>query len=193
MTSREKALLGLMALAGAYGGYVFLVEPLRGKQSQAVRLDKGALEARVGEVRAELAAYHPSEAETGTLPRAQSEWAGDPFFQGKLPSEIAAEKAEGEALAQAKQRDAAASLPANDPERKRMQERLAWEKDVRAKFAYTGFATMGDQRLAVINGVEYRVGEEPSPGGCTIERIEPNQVVLRRTVGAGTVALQIKE
>jgi hypothetical protein len=43
---------------------------------------------------------------------------------------------------------------------------------------YTGFLRMGDKRLAIINGMEYEVGEILEPGGFTIRSISPSRVVI---------------
>ena len=191
MTNREKILLFLVLVAGAYGAYTFLLPSPRGKARHVERLELKALEQTAGAIRTQVLAYRLPETQACILARAESEWGTDPFFKDKLPSEIAAEKVQGDADARA--RAAAANRPANDPERKRLEERLAWEKDIVGKFAYTGFATMGEERLAVINGSEYRVGEEPPPGGCTIAKIEADKVVLKRRSGEGTVTLKVKE
>jgi len=47
---------------------------------------------------------------------------------------------------------------------------------------YTGYVVSGKQRLAVINGMEYQVGEQLVSGGYTVRIIEPDRVVLE---GAG--------
>jgi hypothetical protein len=47
-----------------------------------------------------------------------------------------------------------------------------------SKIMYTGFLRMGDKRLAIINGMEYEVGEILEPGGFTIRSISPSRVVI---------------
>ena len=42
---------------------------------------------------------------------------------------------------------------------------------------------MGDSRLAIINGMEYEVGEKIEPGGYLIRTITPKQIVLDSTKG----------
>ena len=49
---------------------------------------------------------------------------------------------------------------------------------LRSDILYTGFLQMGNKRLAIINGTEYKAGDNLEPGGFTIRRILPNQVVI---------------
>jgi hypothetical protein len=46
------------------------------------------------------------------------------------------------------------------------------------KAIYTGFLRMGDKRLAIINGMEYEIGDVLEPDGFIIRSISPNRVVI---------------
>ncbi len=46
------------------------------------------------------------------------------------------------------------------------------------KFLYTGFLQMGDRRLAIINDLEYEIGDKLEPGGLILRNIHPNHVVV---------------
>jgi hypothetical protein len=50
------------------------------------------------------------------------------------------------------------------------------EKD---KFQYTGYISMGDKVLAVINGREYQVGEQLESGGFEVLSISPEAVEIQ--------------
>lgn len=50
------------------------------------------------------------------------------------------------------------------------------------KFSYTGFMQMGDKRLAIINDLEYEVGDKLEPGGLILRGIHPNHVVVGSAV-----------
>lgn len=53
-------------------------------------------------------------------------------------------------------------------------------------FAYRGFLEMDGERFAIINGMEYRVGEELETAGYHLSQIERNKVVIEyRTPGQG--------
>jgi len=43
---------------------------------------------------------------------------------------------------------------------------------------YTGYLEVGDTRMAIINGVEYRMGESLEKGGGVVKRITPGHVII---------------
>jgi hypothetical protein len=47
-----------------------------------------------------------------------------------------------------------------------------------SEILYTGFLEMGNKRLAILNGVEYEVGDRLEPDGLVIQKILPNHVVI---------------
>ena len=47
-----------------------------------------------------------------------------------------------------------------------------------SKANYTGFLSMGDKRLAIINGTEYEAGDVLEPDGFIIQSISPSRVVI---------------
>ena len=47
-----------------------------------------------------------------------------------------------------------------------------------SKIVYSGFLQMGDKRLAILNGIEYEVGDRLEPGGLIVRNIHPNHVVI---------------
>jgi len=47
-----------------------------------------------------------------------------------------------------------------------------------SKILYTGFLQMGDKRLAILNGIEYEIGDRLDPGGLIVREIYPNHVVI---------------
>jgi hypothetical protein len=49
---------------------------------------------------------------------------------------------------------------------------------LKTKLLYTGFLQMGNKRLAIINDLEYEVGDELEPGGLILRNIHPNHVVV---------------
>lgn len=46
------------------------------------------------------------------------------------------------------------------------------------KVVYTGFLEMGAKRLAIINGMEYEVGDRLEPAGLIVRTINPTHVVV---------------
>jgi hypothetical protein len=47
-----------------------------------------------------------------------------------------------------------------------------------SKIAYTGFLEMGNKRLAILNGMEYEVGDRLEPAGLVVRTINPTHVVV---------------
>jgi hypothetical protein len=45
-------------------------------------------------------------------------------------------------------------------------------------FNYSGYVDVGQKRLAIINGMEYQVGEQLQSGGYVVQSIDPEKVVL---------------
>jgi hypothetical protein len=91
---------------------------------------------------------HKQKTDKFIIARAKEAWAGDPFLKIGLP--VASE---------VKQERVQASTP-------------------NMSFKYSGYMEMGRQRLAVINGMEYVVGDELEPGGYIVNSISASQVVI---------------
>jgi hypothetical protein len=53
-----------------------------------------------------------------------------------------------------------------------------------APLVYSGFIKVGPKVLAVINGIEYAVGDELAEGGYSLKAIDKHFVVLERTDGS---------
>lgn len=47
-----------------------------------------------------------------------------------------------------------------------------------ADFSYTGYLDAGSRRLAIINGIEYMVGDQLDSGSLVVKSIDPEKVVL---------------
>ena len=50
-------------------------------------------------------------------------------------------------------------------------------------FVYTGFIQAGSRRLAIINGMEYDIGDPVADASLTVRGISPERVVLEDTSG----------
>jgi len=67
---------------------------------------------------------------------------------------------------------------ARDPYRAPVIKEEEKDKLFDVTFRYTGYLKAGKKRMAVINGLEYLVGEEIEPGGFIAREIHPNRVVI---------------
>ena len=52
------------------------------------------------------------------------------------------------------------------------------QKLLNVSFTYTGYLQAGKKKIAVINGLEYLIGEEIEPGGFIAREIYPDRVVI---------------
>ncbi|MBU1041873.1 MAG: hypothetical protein KKF77_12310 [Proteobacteria bacterium] len=53
-----------------------------------------------------------------------------------------------------------------------------------AEFVYSGYMKLGKKLFAVLNGIEYAIGDEVAEGGYLVQSIDKNFVVLERTDGS---------
>jgi len=60
-------------------------------------------------------------------------------------------------------------------------------------FAYTGYVEYGSSRLAVINGVDYRVGESLELPGFVLLSVAPSKVVILDREGKRNITVPFKE
>jgi hypothetical protein len=48
-------------------------------------------------------------------------------------------------------------------------------------FRYTAFLSVGDKRMAIVDGMEYGAGDTVAGSRCVVQSIEPDKLVLLRT------------
>jgi hypothetical protein len=60
-------------------------------------------------------------------------------------------------------------------------------------FAYTGYLELENRRFAVINGLDYKVGEELEAGSYFVEKITPSSVVIRDKSGQIEIKVPLLE
>jgi hypothetical protein len=56
-------------------------------------------------------------------------------------------------------------------------------------FVYSGYLEVNQRRLAVINGMEYVIGEQLESGGYIVKSIDPEKVILEDIGKGGQIAL----
>ena len=101
------------------------------------------------------------------IARAQTEWSKDPF----LPSEAAL-------------RSTSESEGYNDK---------GGTSARGLSFIYSGYINISNQKLAIINDMEYEVGENLEQDGYFVKSISPNQVVIGVKKGNNTIVLPLQE
>ncbi len=164
MAKREKIILSLMILSVLlYGGYYFSSTKPSGTGIERPEKKGEKLNKFVTDIAVRLKKKDISQTDKHIIAMAKREWAGDPFLRGELPLE-----------SQLKQERVEASA-------------------LNVNFIYSGFMEMGDSRLAVINGIEYVVGEELNPGGYIVNSISPARVVIGIKGTNQTIILPVEE
>ena len=148
MSKREKIILIITGLTILYGGYIFLFTD----SSETGRIDPEKklkeLNRFVSDVAKSLSRKDLSGKETYVLDRASARWAKDPFLEKVELSPESRKDIEIETSAIAK------------------------------SFSYLGYLEMGNRKLAVINGMEYEIGEELGQAGYIVKGIFPTRVVI---------------
>ena len=162
MTKREKVILVLMTLVVIYGAYaLFFSAPpkstLKGAGSTTSEINKLMTELSVG-----LAKKGPTARDKYVIEKAESTWVKDPFFEKRITLAKEKEKA-----------------PDKEPEEIKEQEKEV-EVLPEVTFTYSGYLQMGDRKIAIVDGMEYKTGEEIGGGAFVIKEIYPNKIVVGR-------------
>jgi len=163
MSKREKIIVLLMVLAILYGGYDFFLASKLKTSIESPEKKEELLDKFVTDVAVKLKKKDISKVDKYIIARAKDEWTKDPFVRIELP-----------------------------PESELKQERIE-ASALKMNFTYSGYMEMGDQKLAVIDGMEYMIGDELEPGGYIIKSISPTQVVIGIKDTNQTIVLAVEE
>jgi hypothetical protein len=60
-------------------------------------------------------------------------------------------------------------------------------------FAYTGYVELGEERLAIINGVDYRVGDPLEIPGFMLLTVAPSKVIIEDKEGQRKITVPFVE
>ena len=148
MAKREKIILFLMVLSVLFYGVYYFSIKPSGTGIERPEKKEAKLNQFVSDIAVRLKKKDISRTDKYIISMAKKEWAGDPFLQAEL-------------------------LLDSQPEQERVE-----ASALNVNFIYSGYLEMGDNRLAVINNMEYVVGEELDPGGYIVKSISPAQVVI---------------
>ena len=176
MSKREKILVVVIVLGLAYAVYDLALKPKARPGAEDREQQLVDLENAVKLMRVQIAGGSPTDASRQVVRLAEQEWKRDPFLDRRLPSEVAEERAR-----------VRATLAKEEKERKEKEAAIraaeeASRRALQSRFTYTGFLETGDgsgERLAVIDGQVYRVGEELEVGGQILESVHTDRIVLK--------------
>jgi len=164
MAKREKIILLIMSLVVMFGLYDFLFSSDVKKKPAVTVTDVAATQKFIAEVAGSLKDDF-TKTNMYILSRAKDEWRRDPFWQKDRRPEAKAEA----------------------------KEESVREIKVQESRVYTGYLEMGEQKLAIINGAEYELGDELGRGGPVVKNIDPKQVILAVPGTADEIILPLKE
>lgn len=163
MSKREKIIVLLMALAVLYGGYEFFWASKPKSNIKSPENKEELLDKFVTDVAVKLKKKDISDIDKHIIARAKDEWTKDPFVRTELPSESELKKERIEASA------------------------------LKTNLTYSGYMEMGDQKLAVINGMEYMIGDELEQGGYIVKSISATQLVIGIKDTKQTIVIEVEE
>lgn len=169
MTTREKIIVGIMCLTVLYGAYDLFVYRNKPKYKASAPTSNPIIELKsfVAEVSRKLVSEKVSDDHRYMIAKSGENWTKDPF------------------------------IPSIEPLRKELVRNETPQKpsvpQSPSGFIFTGFLEIGNKRLAVINDVEYSVGEQLDPNGLYVKSISPQYVVIGKVSGPETIQLPLKE
>jgi hypothetical protein len=166
MAKREKIILMIMSVVVLFGVYDFLFSSGAKKKPVAPVVGIAEINKFIADV-ANSFKDNFTETNMYIIRQARTEWSRDPFWHKD------------------KERH-----PETRAERivESVKEPKAQESRV-----YTGYLEMGEQKLAIINGAEYELGDELNRGGPVIKSIDSKQVILAVPGTADEIILPLKE
>ena len=169
MTTREKILVGLMCLAILYGAFELFWTPTTHKPpGRKTAVSDKDLQKFAAEVAQKLDKEKMTDKEIYRIEKASVKWNKDPFLQDPGPL---SDKKPVNALADHGEQ------PSGMPE----------------DLVYSGYLQLGETKMAVINGMEYTVGESLGLNGLYIKKIGSQRVTIGKLKSKETFQLSLQE
>jgi hypothetical protein len=163
MSRREKIIILCMAIALLYGVINFFFPSSDEKESVVTEKGLKQLDKFVSEVSQNLSKATVAETNNYILARAAAEWKHEPFLRIKNPLVKTVETEPVETVT----RD--------------------------TNLTYTGYLETANKRLAIINGLEYEVGEALVQAGYFVRNIFPKRVVIGMEGKKRNIILPLEE
>jgi len=168
--TREKIILGVMAIAILYAAFEFLYP--KTKTSPAVSTQKAVaqktaeLNKFVADLNASLDRDWMKNVGTLIFSRAESPWRQDPFLDGRTYK------------AWLKLKETAKEVKAPPP---------------KIDFVYSGFIELGQKRMGIINGIEYREGQPLEIKGYVLKSLNAEKAVIENSLTGATETVPLQE
>ena len=167
MSKREKIIVAIMAATVLIGGYLFVGPVPIGSQGEMEKQLDGPTLDVAQKILQTLKADTSLTKDLFTVRSAERKWEKDPFLKS--------------------------SKLLSDTHKRETTDRTAASASTRSEMIYTGFLEVGSQRLAIINGIEYALGEAIDGQGHYLRRIHPHQVEIGKQNAPGILILKLME
>lgn len=155
LNKRQIIILVVMGVVVLYGAYELIFAGSARKAGTEVKSNPVEINSFVSGLTNELAKDSSSaRADAYIIARAEADWQKNPFLEKGLYKEWAAREGTSEKSAAA------------------------------AKFIYSGYVDSGKKKIAVINGIEYSVGEKLEIKGYALKKITNSKVVISTNTGS---------
>jgi len=163
MSKREKVILVIMALTIVYGAYALFINPNPKQAAPTASTSKLDAFNQFISNVSTMTQDSLSEIDSYVIQHIPVEWTKDPLLNSREDFEFKSNRETADQLAQ----------------------KLA--------LRYTGFMVMGNQKLAIIDGVEYETGETLPESDLVVEEIHSTRVVIFVKAGNKRVSVPLEE
>jgi hypothetical protein len=163
LNKRQIIIMILLFIVVLYGAYEYLIAAPAKKSAINVNNDAMQINSFVTGLTNELTKDSATGVDLYIISKAESEWKRNPFIEKSAYREYSAKEA------------------------------AAGGKGSGVKIIYSGFVDAGNKKMAVINGVEYSVGEQLELEGYVLKNITPSKVVLYNKNTGSEVSVPIQE
>ena len=163
MLKRQSIILAIMVLTILYGIYTLL--PVFSKKIVTYSADKRDEEVKtfISNISTDISRNSTTITETYIIDRAESEWHRDPFIIRGSSKTVGAAGIKGK-------RDVASGY-----------------------FSYTGYVEKGNNKMAIINGMEHGAGDSLEIKGYIVESIFYDKVIIRSEVKGKKLEILLKK
>jgi hypothetical protein len=165
LNRRQIIIMAVMALALLYGAYdLFFASASKKKAADQIETADD-MQAFIQQITTDMAMGAGGEADDYAMGRAESGWLRDPFDDKKIYREWNLLKQGAETA----------------------------KGSPKIMFNYTGYLDTGRRKMAIINGLEYRVGESLEIEGYLLKSIQPDRVVIHNSRDRTNVEVLLQE
>ena len=151
LNKRQIIIIIAAVLAASYGLYEFMSGGISSKATKTNKSDSGGKNIVMDSLTSDLIKDRLSGVDVYVISRAEADWQKNPFWERNSYREWANKDKSDVKISEA--------APV-------------------AKIVYSGYVEAGNKKMAVINGVEYSVGDKLEVGGYVLKKITATKVIL---------------